>query len=153
MKVGDLFLVPPGCITKEKFIAGKTAREIERILGFHAGRLSRGMIVVTLLELPELSQFDLAGYSNRPTHKVKPALDLNLDILRRTARSGWATEGFDRLAKVLPTTRHDSLLELDYQYPPGLGVPQWVTKVALRGRVAGIVNGYPDGRYVLGKSA
>lgn len=34
MNVGDLVTVS-GCVTKEKFIAGRTLAEIEKILGFH----------------------------------------------------------------------------------------------------------------------
>jgi hypothetical protein len=48
MNVGDIVSVS-GCITKEKFIAGRTLVEIEKILGFHAGRLSGGIAVVVSL--------------------------------------------------------------------------------------------------------
>ena len=37
MKAGDIVSVS-GCITKEKFIAGRTLIEIEKVLGFHGGR-------------------------------------------------------------------------------------------------------------------
>ena len=150
MKVGDPYWVPPGCITKEKYIAGRTAREIERILGYHVGRLAQGMFVVALVELPGLTQFELAAYSNRPAHRFEMPHDLNIDIIRREARSTWATEGFDRLVKVFPTIRHDASLDPDFQYPPGLGAPQWITKVQLRGKISGIVTGYPNGRYLAG---
>jgi hypothetical protein len=147
MAVGD-FVSVTGCITKEKFIAGRTAADIERILGFHRGRLAGGLTVVALLELPALNQFDLAAYSNIATHRFQMPTDLNIEKLKAAAWASWATTGFERLVKVLPTTRHDSNLNPDFQYPPGLGAPQWVAKTHLRGKVAGIVAEYPTGRYV-----
>jgi hypothetical protein len=67
MKVGDLISVS-GFITKEKFIAGRTLAEVEKILGFHAGRLSQGMAMAVLTELPGMQQFELAAYSNIAAH-------------------------------------------------------------------------------------
>jgi hypothetical protein len=147
MAVGD-FISVTGCITKEKFIAGRTAAEIERILGFHPGRLAGGLTVVALLELPATSQFDLAAYSNIATHRFQMPSGLDIEKLKAAAWASWATTGFERLVKVLPATRHDNNLDPDFQYPPGLGAPQWVAKGQLRGKVVGIVTDYPAGRYV-----
>jgi hypothetical protein len=52
MKVGDP-TTDSGCFTHEKFIAGRSLIEIERILGFHSGRLASGIVVVALQELPD----------------------------------------------------------------------------------------------------
>ena len=51
MKIGDIVSVS-GCITKEKFIAGRTLAEIEKMLGLHSGRLSGGIAVVAVTQLP-----------------------------------------------------------------------------------------------------
>jgi hypothetical protein len=58
MNVGDSISVS-GYITKEKFIAGRTLAEVEKILGFHPGRLSKGMAMAVLMELPGMQQFEL----------------------------------------------------------------------------------------------
>ena len=147
MNIGDILAVS-GCYTKEKFIAGRTLQEIEPILGFHAGRLAQGMAVVALMRLPELAEFDLAAYSNVATHRYVTPTGLNLEKLKAEALASWRTEGFERVVKVLSALRHDKEMELDIQYPPGQGAPQWNLKVPLMGRVVGIVNQYPDGRYV-----
>jgi hypothetical protein len=47
MNLGDVTTIS-GCFTKEKFIAGRSLGEIERILGFHAGRLAHGIVVAAL---------------------------------------------------------------------------------------------------------
>ena len=147
MKVGDIVQVS-GCITKEKFIAGRTLADIEKILGFHSGRLFGGIAVVVLTELPAMQQFDLAAYSNVATHRHKAPEGFNIEKLKADAKATWAMTGFERLVKVLPVVRHDPNMDPDFQYPPGHGAPQWVTKVSLWGRVVGVVNDYPNGRYV-----
>jgi hypothetical protein len=147
VNLGD-FVSVSGCITKDKFIAGRTLAEIERILGFHGGRFSTGVAVVALMELPGLDQFDLAAYSNVAAHRRTPQPGLNIDKLKADAKAGWATAGFERLVKVLPGMRHDPLMMPDIQYPPGMGAPQWIAKVQLAGRVVGVVTAYPNGRYV-----
>jgi hypothetical protein len=77
IRVGDVVSVS-GCITKEKFIAGRTLAEIEKVLGFHSGRLSGGITVVALTELPSIQQFDVASYANVATHRhqVPAGLDI-----------------------------------------------------------------------------
>ena len=52
-----------GCITQEKYIKGRTLADIERTLGFHQGRLSKGMIVAALLQTPSKDQFKLLSYT------------------------------------------------------------------------------------------
>lgn len=147
MKVGDLTTVS-GCITKEKFIAGRTLLEIEKILGFHHGRLLGGIAVVALTELPAVQSFDLAGYSNVATHRGVPPTGLDIEKLKTQARATWSTNGFERLVKVLPATRHDPNMNPDTQYPPGQGAPQWVAKTPLRGTVVAVITNYPNGRFV-----
>jgi hypothetical protein len=47
----------------------------------------------------------------------------------------WTLFGPDRLVKVLPGIAHSEEIDLDEQYPPGYGVPQWRLLVALPGAV------------------
>lgn len=141
MTVGENIPVT-GCVTKEKFLAGRTGAEIERILGYHSGRLSAGFSVVALLELPAADQFDLAAYSQKAMHRFQMPDGLDIEKLKANARASWSTAGFERLVKVLPSTRHDSRLDPDYQYPPGMGAPQWVLKSPVRGRVVSVVTDY-----------
>jgi hypothetical protein len=136
-----------GCFTKEKFIVGRRLYEIETILGFHRGRLSQGMAVVALSQLPRTDQFELAAYSNVATHRNTIPGGLDIDRLKRNAAVTWATTGFERLVKVFPTMRHDHNIDPDTQYPPGHGAPQWIAKTSLLGRVVGIVSDYPNGIY------
>jgi hypothetical protein len=152
VNLGDIVTVS-GCFTKEKFIAGRTLAEIERILGFRAGRLSLGMAVVALTELPGLSQFELAAYSNVATHRRQEPDGLNIEKLKADARATWTTIGFERIVKILPATRHDPAMNPDIQYPPGSGAPQWMATAPLRGKVVAVVNSYPNGRYLAADAA
>lgn len=147
MNIGEIVSVS-GCFTKEKFIAGRTLGEIENILGFRAGRLSGGVAVAVLLELPGLQQFELAGYSQVATHRRGPVEGLNIEKLKAAARETWTTAGFERLVKVLPAIRHDPAMNPDIQYPPGRGVPQWIATVSVRATVVAVVAEYPLGRYI-----
>jgi hypothetical protein len=147
MRLGDVIHVS-GCFTKEKYIAGRTLVEIERNLGFRAGRLAHGMTVVTLLELPSITEFGLAAYSNVPTHRFVTPSNPNIDKLKANARASWALVGFERLVRVLPAARHNPAVAADIQYPPGQGVPQWIARRPLCGRVVAILTEYPNARYV-----
>jgi hypothetical protein len=153
MKVGDQISVS-GFITKEKFIAGRTLAEVEKILGFHAGRLSHGMAIAVLMELPPMQHFELAAYSNIAAHHYHTPLGLDLDKLKATARATWATTGFERLVKVVPVLGHDRNMKPDIQYPPGQGAPQWVvdSKILLRAWIGAVVSDYPNGRCVAAPS-
>jgi len=152
MTIGGTVTVS-GCFTKEKFIAGRTLREIEKILGFHSGRLAQGMTVIALEQLPAQNQFDLVGYSNVATHRHQAPGGLDLEKLKAEARASWRTSGFERVVKVLSAIPHDRDMAPDVQYPPGQGAPQWISRVPLMGKVVGVVNQYPDGRYVAAGAA
>jgi hypothetical protein len=152
MRVGDIISVS-GCVTKEKFIAGRKLVEIEKILGFHAGRLAGGIAVAVLLELPSMDQFDLAAYSNVATHRHVTPAGLDIAKIKAAARATWATTGFERLAKVLPAVRHDPGMNPDKQYPPGQGAPQWLLKVSLKAKIVAVVTDYPHGRFVAADAA
>lgn len=152
MNIGDIVTVS-GCITKEKFIAGRTLAEIERILGFRSARFFGGIAVVALQQLPGMRQFELAGYSNVATRRRKKSADLNIDRIKTNAMVTWSTTGFERLVKVIPARSHDPNMKPDTQYPPGQGAPLWIATVPLPGRVVGIVTDYPKGRYLVADAA
>src|SRR4051794_24357717 len=100
MPVGQLLSVS-GCITKDKFIRGKTIEEIERLVGFHRGRLSSGLTVVKLNRLPDVTEFDLAAYSNVATHRHQQPTGLDIDKIKKLAVGSWSLSGVERLVKVL----------------------------------------------------
>lgn len=146
MKIGDIVEVS-GCFTKNKYIAGRSLREIEKILGFHPGRFAQGITVVSFKKLPTLQQFHLAGYSNVATHRFKTPADLNIERLKAEALATWSITGLERLVKVLPAVAHSSQMEPDIQYPHGQGAPQWIANVRLPAEVIGLITHYPNGIY------
>ena len=55
-----------GYITCDKFIKGRSAPQMESILGLPLGDLSQGAWVLHLMCLPLATQFDLRGYTQTP---------------------------------------------------------------------------------------
>ena len=146
MKVGDILSLH-GCITQDKYIKGRSLSEIEKIIGYNSGRLTKGMYVLEIMQLPRTSEFDLQGYSNVASHRFKSPGDLDLNKLKDIVRSKWTLIGNNRLVKVLPVVRHDDNMMPDLQYPPGLGTPQWVLNRFLPFRVTHLITNYPAGKY------
>jgi|SRR5579862_6380048 len=136
-----------GCFTLDKFIAGRTLREIEKNLGFEEGRLARGGCVVALTQLPGKRDFDLGGYTNVSMHRFKMPGGLDVDVLKKTVMEIWKLSGENRLVKVIPTIRHDPAKDPDQQYPHARGVPQWDIQSELPCVVVGTLSAYPDGVY------
>ena len=132
-----------GCITQEKYIKGKSLPELERILGFHTGRLRNGIIVAALQQTPTKDQFDLLGYTQVAGHKINGdtfkglKVDKLKELVIKTKFSN--PEGSERLVKVLPNTPHSVVMDNDTQYPPGQGVPQWKLTKPLNAQVVAIV--------------
>ena len=146
VRIGDSLLVS-GCLTQDKFFAGRSLSAIESILGFRAGRFSAGIAVVALTQLPTLQHFELGAYSNVATHHPLSTLGFNVDKLKVHASSTWSIAGPDRLVKVIPSLGHDRTMNPDVQYPPGRGAPQWIATAPILAKVIAIVSGYPNGRY------
>jgi hypothetical protein len=75
-----------GCITQEKYLKGKILPKLERILGFHTGRLRKGIIVAALQQTPTKDQFDLLGYTQVVGHKINgdTLKGLEVDKLKKT---------------------------------------------------------------------
>lgn len=126
-----------GYITLDKFLVGRGMAEVERNLGFHAGRLSRGAAFIKLMRLPALTEFDLAAYSITAQHQYTAPTGYDLDKLKAIAASQWNLSGGNRLVKVIPVIGHDATMRDEDQYPVGAGVPQWrlVTKTGIPGIV------------------
>lgn len=141
MKVGDVFPGVTGYITQDKFLIGRTLAELERNLGFHTGRLMAGALFVKLDALPAKEGFELGGYSMTAKHRFDMPPGLDAAKLKSLVMERWTLTGPDRLIKVLATTRHDSTMEDDDQYPPGLGIPQW--NILRQGSVPGTVVATP----------
>jgi hypothetical protein len=148
MNVGDKTFVS-GYVTKDKFILGRTLQEIEKILGFQSGRLQQGIFVLALDRLPQENEFQLAAYSTIAEHHFVLPTDLNIDKIKSNAAASWSLTGPDRLVKVRAVTPHDPNLDLDEQYPPGQGAPQWKLLARIPATCIAVVNGYPDARYTL----
>jgi hypothetical protein len=114
-----------GYITLAKYLHG-TVSEIETNIGYSFGRLAKGFFIAYLQRLPEVTEFDLAGYSITPEHRFKLPKDLDAGKLKTIAKEVMVTEGSRNLVKVFPNLKHDNNIEPDIQYPFGKGgIPQW----------------------------
>jgi len=136
-----------GCFTQDKFLAGRSLRDIEKNIGFQEGRLAQGGIVIALLRLPRKGEFHVAGYTNVSLNKFVMPGGLDAAVLERNAMEQWELTGRNRLVKVLPTIRHDPNLLPEIQYPHARGIPQWDVLVNLPCVVVATLAGYPDGIY------
>jgi hypothetical protein len=87
--VGDIVEVR-GYVTQDKYLVGRDLSEIERLLGFHAGRLALGASFVKLNSLPGADDFVLAGYSLTPEHRFAPSPNLDPGKLKAIAMSRWS---------------------------------------------------------------
>ncbi|WEX10867.1 hypothetical protein [Chelativorans sp. AA-79] len=146
MRVNDPITIS-GYVTKEKYVCGRTLAELERLLGFAAGRFSKGVTVAKPRMLPGVNDFETAGYSQVAEHRHRPPSGLDYGVLRRLARESWALSGPESLIKFLPNIPHADL-DPDVQYPPGKGVPQWrIAKPGVPGFVVAEITGYPQSRY------
>lgn len=137
-----------GCFTQEKFLKGRSLSEIEDILGFHKGRLSKGMKIVALENVPNSSQFDFLGYSNIAEHKFDKETLKKFDVNKLkqlVINESFATTGPNRLVKVLPSVPHANDMDNDTQYPSGQGAPQWKLTCAVSAVIIGEVK--PNEKY------
>ena len=137
-----------GFITLKKFLLGRNLQQIERLLGFHSGRLRQGATFAELISLPGLNEFDFAGYSQVASHRFDTRALAGYDInkLKNNVLEVWSKPG-EKLVKVIATTGHNAALSNDLQYPPGSGVPQWKLIVRKQAVVRCVVNSYPGGVY------
>lgn len=130
--------VMKGFFTKALFIRGQSSAEAEKRLGYRAGRLAQGWYLCFLLEMPNVNEFEVRGYSQMsggvarghlpkppdPRNSEQRLNDDGFDLAR--IKSGLITRTFqlrgpERLAKVIPKSGEFG----DNDYPPGSGIPQW----------------------------
>ena len=128
-----------GCFTLEHFLRGRNLIEMERLLGFREGRLLKGASFYRATVLPELNEFELAGYTQIPTARImtehildkekqqKVFGNVNYAKLKELARETWCLSGRETLIKVKPVIPHSE----SETYPEGLGVPQWIITVPI----------------------
>jgi hypothetical protein len=131
-----------GCITQERYIKGRSLPELERLLGFEKGRLDKGIVVAALIQLPNINQFELLGYTQVAEHKFKGIDPKKLDVAKlkeMVMKEAFTLVGYKRLVKVIANTPHNAKVDNDTQYPPGQGIPQWKLTSPLPARVAAIV--------------
>ena len=131
-----------GCITQERYIKGRSLPELEQLLGFAKGRLDNGIVVAALIQLPNINQFELLGYTQIAEHNFKDIDPKKLDVNKlkeMVMKEVFTLVGNKRLVKVISNTPHNAKIDNDTQYPPGQGIPQWKLSTALPARVSGIV--------------
>jgi hypothetical protein len=137
-----------GYVTQQKFVAGRTLEEIEKILGYQKGRLAAGISYAKLLRKPLPSEFELVGMSQVPEHKHRMPDGLNIAKIKELAMSSWSITGSDSLIKIMPATPHNLHLALDLQYPPGWGCHQWKLVSDVPALIHLVAATYPHGRFV-----
>jgi hypothetical protein len=136
-----------GFITRERWLMGKTPREMARLLGFNEGRMAHGATIYARTILPSDDQYDFAGHTHWSGGIPKDGpVDLwpekHREIDRRfmrnpeirakdNVRATWRLNGPERLVKVEAKTPHSENLPPEVQYPPGAGVEQWILCVGL----------------------
>ena len=154
MKKGDIIQLT-GFVTRQINLQGRSLAEIERLIGYHTGRLAQGATFLAAVELPQPKGFELAGYSQvaeQHTHKqyknINNPADPILAQKKAMAASQWSLHGSNRLVKVLPGIRHNASMQPDDQYPPGSGIPQWKLILPIRFQVEAVVIDYASGRFI-----
>lgn len=141
-----------GFFTKAHWLRMQTAAEVERRIGYRAGRLSQGWYLLFLLQKPTPDQFEFRGYSYMSNgipfgHLPNPPDPRNAE--QRLHQGGYDTarmkqgiiqnvftlSGHNRLAKVIPARGEFGKLD----YPPGSGIEQWTLTVPLPFQVASFI--------------
>ena len=161
-----------GFFTQARYLRMQTAAELERRLGYRAGRLRDGYWLMFLLQMPTVQQFEYRGYSqmsggiaqgHRPEHANDPNAEnllkaggYNLTgtatqkegMKHRTLRDTFTLSGHLRLAKLRPVARAHGDPDVA-DYPPGSGIPQWELVAPLPFVAAAFVapGGAYDGMY------
>lgn len=144
-----------GFFGKALFLRSQPAAELERRLGYRAGRLQQGWWLLFLTRMPRPEEFEFAGYSHLSGGVVQGHLPAppdprgaearlrdggyDLDGLKRDTIAGTFTlSGAERLAKVIPVAPQEGEPGIP-DYPPGSGVPQWKLIQPLPWHVAAFV--------------
>ena len=88
------FYCEKGFIGKLSYIRGQSSAEIEKRVGYRAGRLSSGWVLLVMLKKPAPDQFSLGGYSQNSNAEVMERSPSGFPVRTRidtVARAGvWA---------------------------------------------------------------
>ena len=135
-----------GNVTTLNWIGARSPADIERSLGYAPGRLRDGYVIALLVDSLSVSDFEFDGTTLRSGGRLgKPLSSEKADMLRprvhdtllsERGKSGYEdlqkaalknakVAGEERIAKVVPMTRHDPKLAPNVQYPMGAGGLQW----------------------------
>ncbi|MDO9711330.1 hypothetical protein [Paracraurococcus lichenis] len=150
LKVGD-FVREKGFVTRLIGVINRDAAYLERALGFRAGRLGQGWMLLALKEAVQPEEFAFAGYSHLSGGEAAAAtpsgiplkariealsraastsadarLGTGHDLAKRQTAESFVLEGANRIVKIVPAMPHMAAIPPDEQYPPGAGLPQWV---------------------------
>jgi len=138
-----------GDVTQNQWVSARSARGLEKSLGFAEGRLSAGWWILVLKQKLTPQDFIFAGLTLRSGGRYgKPAdtpeeddtrLHVHCDMLRkygaaeldrmkRKALVDIAYTGPRRLVKVVAVTRHSMTEAPSKQYPMGGGGLQWTLR-------------------------
>lgn len=153
-KVGQA-IKAAGYITQYHFVARKTGAQLERLIGYKAGRLGEGWMMLYLTQMPGPMDFKFRGYSQMSGGVSKGHLKTKEDLFaaQRDKELKFAQEydvqklkqaiiknvfrlsGSKRLVKVIPNKRASGSKD----YPPGAGIPQWELVKKLSFKVGEII--------------
>lgn len=135
-----------GYVTQLPFVRGKSGRELDRLIGYRAGRMADGWALLELIEMPGPDDFEFRGYSHLSggiaageSRTAEGRLrDGGYDVAklkRDVIASKFRVTGPSRLVKVVP----NRVAFGGDDYPPGAGIPQWELKRDLAFRVAALI--------------
>jgi hypothetical protein len=135
-----------GDVTQNRWVGARSARDLERSLGYGAGRLANGWTILLLKQQLDPPDFKFSGITlrsggreglpaatpdaDKARRHVSDAILMErgetgyLELQRRALREIAAT-GPVRIVKVIPTTPHSSSMQPSDQYPMGGGGLQW----------------------------
>lgn len=151
-----------GDFSKALYYRCQPAAEVERRIGYRAGRLRDGWWLMFLTEMPAPDQYEFRGYSqmsggiiqghlpqNRNGKTAEDRLregGYNLDgnpaqskgLKEKVIADVFRLSGPNRLAKVRPVAREHGDPDIP-DYPQGSGIPQWTLVRPLRWIAAAFV--------------
>jgi hypothetical protein len=138
-----------GFFTQEKYILGKTGKQLEKILGYKTGRLDQGFAVFVLDISGENFDFMMFGYTMVAEHQFGTNYQDNYrsEQLKNLAIDKWSSSDRERVVKVVPfkDVNHpreadsNRIKRLDKLYPHAAGVPQWKLTSTVPAMVVAVV--------------
>jgi hypothetical protein len=145
MHVGEI-VYRRGYITELPFVRGRTAAELDRLIGYRAGRLAEGWALLHLVRMPGPDEFEFRGYSHMSggiaagEHRTaegqlhQSGYDLG-KLKQEIIRNKFRIAGARRLVKIVPNRTSFGAKD----FPPGAGIPQWELRREMPFRVAELI--------------